>query len=340
MLLKSFQELAAASAPIMNGHLGSKLSFSGKLLLASIALAAVAAPLAVGLVNAPPVRAQEPQTTAAPAPAFDQVSIKLSNPTDNQSHLEIQPFLFVQTNATVKSLIAFAYEVQEFQLSGAPDWVGLERFDIEVRWKESPNAAGRLVASPASPPPADAQFIAVGSATSTVLPPPPSPLPPGAMATHLRPFQLQTMLQTLLAERFNLKLSHESRDLPVYNLVVADTGSKLTPALSSPAPPVAPSGRPTVTVRSAVRNGDHEFALTNAAPAVFADLLSQKLGRQVVDKTGLKGQFDITIQWAKGETEPDSISSAMEEQLGLKIEPDQGPVEVLVVEQIEKPATD
>jgi bla regulator protein BlaR1 len=322
---------------IMNGHLGIRLSLAGKLALAVIGLAAVSVPIAVGIVNAAPVRAQEPETAAAPAIAFDEVSIKASNPGDNQSRMEILPGSFVATNATLKTVIALAYGVQEYQLAGIPDWVNSEKFDIEARWKESPGDAAALVAHLAS---ADAQFVATGSSSSNVTPPPPPPLPPAAIATHLRPFQLQTMLQKLLAERFNLRLNHESREMPVYNLVVAESGSKLTRTPSSPSSPVAPSGKAMISVRSGMREGNHELMFTNTSPAVFADLLSQQMGRKILDKTGLTGQFDITFEWGKGESEPDQIAAALEQQLGLKIEPDQAPVEVLVIDQVEKPAAD
>jgi bla regulator protein BlaR1 len=322
---------------IMNGHPGIRLSLAGKVALAIIGLAAVSAPIAVGLFNAAPVRAQEPQSAADPAVAFDEASIKASNPGDKESRILTQPGSFVMTSVTLKTVIALAYGVQAYQLAGLPDWVNTEKFDIEAHWKESPGVAPALVANP---PSGDLQFVATGSSNSTVAPPPPPPLPPGAAAIHQRPFQLQIMLQKLLADRFNLRLSHESRDLPVYNLVVADTGSKLTPTPSSPPPPVAPSGKSMITVRAGMQSGNHELMFTNTSPAVFADLLSQQLGRKVLDKTGLTGQFDITLQWGNGESEPEQISAALEDQLGLKIEADQAPVDVLVIDQVERPAAD
>lgn len=322
---------------IMNGHLGIQLSIAGKLALAVIGLAAVSVPVAVGIINAAPVRAQEPTPAAAPAVAFDEVSIKASMPGDSQSRIGIQPGSFVATGVALKTVIALAYGVQEYQLAGLPDWAGTAKFDIEIRWKETPGAAAALVAGLRS---GDTQFYATGSSNSSVAPPPPPPLPPGAAATHTHPFQLQTMLQKLLAERFNLKLNHEPREMPVYNLVVSDNGSKLTPTPSSPPPPEAPSGKSMITVHSGMRSGNQELMFTNTSPAVFADLLSQQIGRKVLDKTGLTGQFDITLEWGKGESEPDHISAALEDQLGLKIEPDQAPVDVLVIDQVEKPATD
>jgi bla regulator protein blaR1 len=322
---------------IMDGHLGIRLGLAGKLALAVIGLVAVSAPIAIGIFNAAPVRAQEPESAAEPAVAFDEASIEASDPGDKESRILTQPGSFVVTSVTLKTVIALAYGVQGYQLAGLPDWVKSEKFDIEARWKEPAGGDAALVANP---PSGDLQFVASGSSNSSVAPPPPPPLPPGAAAIHQRPFQLQAMLQKLLADRFNLRLSHESRDLPVYNLVVADTGSKLTPTPSSPQPPVALSGKSMITVHSGMRSGNHELMFTNTSPAVFADLLSQQLGRKVLDETGLTGQFDITLQWGNGESEPDQISAALENQLGLKLESDQAPVDVLVIDQVERPVAD
>lgn len=346
---------------IMSGHLGIQLGLAGKLALAMIGLTAISAPIAVGVFNAAPVRAQEPETTAEPTIAFDEVSIKTSAPGDGRSQIETRPGTFIATNTTLKMVIALAYGVQEYQIAGVPDWVNTERFDIDARWKEpsgadaaalaahrfsaqevpeqsDPKQAGAVNAGPVQS--GNTEFVATGSSGSNAMPPPPLPLPPGAVAMPLRPVRLQTMLQKLLAERFSLRLNHEPRELPVYNLVVSDGGSKLTPTPSSPAQPVTPNGKAMITVRTAERNGKHELMFTNTSPAVFADLLSQQLGRKVLDKTGITGQFDITFQWGNGEVEPDQVSAAMEEQLGLKIEADQAPVDVLVVDQVERPATD
>jgi uncharacterized protein (TIGR03435 family) len=332
---------------IMSGDLGIQLGLAGKLALAVIGLAAIAAPTAVGVFNAAPVRAQEPEITAKPAVAFDEVSVKVSNPDENQSRFEIQPGSFVATGVALKTVIALAYGVQEYQLAGVPAWVNTEKFDIDARWKEPPDAAAilaghaPLASTVAGPPRSDAQFVATSSSNSNVTPPPPPPLPPGPAATRLGPLQLETMLRKLLAERFNLKVNREPREMPVYNLVIADSGSKLTPTPPrSPAQTVTLNEKTMISVRASEQNGKHELMFTNISPAIFADELSQQVGRKVLDKTGLTGQFDVTFEWVNGESGPDQISAALEEQLGLKIEPDQAPVDVLVIDQVERPLAD
>jgi uncharacterized protein (TIGR03435 family) len=146
------------------------------------------------------------------------------------------------------------------------------------------------------------------------------------------------MLQTLLAQTFNLKFSRETRDLPIYNLVVAPSGSRLTPTPSSPPPPVAPSGKPMISVRVGITNGNLEFAAKGGSSAVLAALLSEQLHRKIVDKTGLAGQYDIDFHLPQGQSAAQDFSAALEDQLGLRLEPAQAPVDVLVVQQVEKPA--
>jgi bla regulator protein blaR1 len=313
---------------IMNRQLGSSLTLRGKLTLAALAVAAVAAPIAIGVYNSPQVSAQEQQSTK-PALAFDQATVRPGNPSDSNTSMQIQPGIFIEKNASLTSLIAFAYGVHDYQVTGLPAWADTDRFDIDASFKESPGAPKILMGS------SDSVEISGGSSAA----PPPPPPPPGAMPMHLGTGQLQAMLKTLLAERFNLKLSPQTQNLPVFDLVVASSGAKLTPTSSSA--DVSESGKslPLVQVRSSFNSGGHELMVSNASPLVLADLVSQQLNRQVVDKTGLKGLYDIMIHWPQGQT-PEDIGAAIEDQLGLKLEPGQGPVKVLVINQVEKPTAD
>jgi len=308
---------------IMNQQLGNNLSIGGKLLLAAIGLAAISAPVAVGVFNAPQLRAQQPQTVAAPAIAFDAVSVRPSTAVGDNTGILAEPNKFTATGATVQSLISFAYGVQDYQVLGAPDWIGADHYDIDATWKDP---AGSEAGMAEMPPPLSPRPPASASGTRNIV------------AIRLGGGQLHGMLQTLLAQKFNLKFSRETRDLPIYNLVVAPSGSRLTPTPSSPPPPVAPSGKPMISVRVGITNGNLEFAAKGGSSAVLAALLSEQLHRKIVDKTGLAGQYDIDFHLPQGQSAAQDFSAALEDQLGLRLEPAQAPVDVLVVQQVEKPA--
>jgi len=227
----------------------------------------------------------------------------------------------------LRELIRFAYDLKsDAQLTGEPSWVNSDRFDIEAKDDE-----------------AQAQVS--------------SKLPPPEIAKQMR-----LMVQSLLADRFGLKVSHATKELPVYALVVARGGPRLTPTT---APPIAPPGDLPPGSDSAKKpfnrgimmkgNGD----LTGmAAPiAMLADVLSRQpeLGNRLVqDKTGLTGDYDWTLKWTPasmdssssadgaappaGDPSTPSLFTALQEQLGLKLESTKGPVDGLVIDHVEKPS--
>jgi uncharacterized protein (TIGR03435 family) len=313
---------------IMNCQLGSNLKLRGKLTLAALTIAAVATPIAIGVYNPSQVSAQETQT-AKPTITFDHATVQPSNPSDSNSSMQIQPGVFVQKNVSVTSLIAFAYGIHEYQVTNLPSWADTDRFDIDASWKDAPGTPTVTMEGSSS--------IEISSAGPQ--PPPPPPPPPGVTPIHLGPGQMQEMLKTLLAERFNLKLTPESRVQPVFDLLVASSGSKLTPNSSAPVSAEPGKSMPIVQVKSSFTAGNHELMVSNASPAVLADLLSQQLNRKVVDKTGLTGLYDISVHWQKGQS-ADDMSASIEDQLGLRLESDQAPVKVLVIDQLEKPAAE
>jgi uncharacterized protein (TIGR03435 family) len=212
-------------------------------------------------------------------------------------------------NVTLKTLIAFAYQLQEYRILGGPGWVSSDRFNVEAK------AADR-----ATPPE-----------------------------------QLKLMLQSLFADRFKLAVHREIKESNVYNLVVAKGGPKIklsadqTPTdINGPAPAGAGPNH------GAIRLGAGSM-IGNAVPlSRFANLLSQRLDRVVIDKTNLTGRFDIRLQWTSdlGENplsptglplpaelgDAPSIFVAIQEQLGLKLEAAKGPVEFLVIDHVEKPS--
>jgi len=140
--------------------------------------------------------------------------------------------------------------------------------------------------------------------------------------------QTLLMMQALLADRFALKAHHETRDLPIYVLTVAKGGLKMKKTA-----PVATGGD--------ANYGNGNISARSLPMDVLAMNLSSTMGRVIVNKTGLEGGYDFTLEYAPegadaSDTRP-SIFAALEEQLGLKLEPARGPVDVIVIDRIERP---
>ncbi len=285
-----------------------------KLLLGAIGFAAIAGPLLFGLMMGPQVRAQSaqaPQAAASPSPAplptFDVASIKKSTSGELPWGPDFKPGRFIERAQTIILAIAVAYSVYPLRIYGAPGWVNTEKYDIEA--KESEATAEEL----AKLPPAQAME------------------------------KQALMLQSLLAERFGLKVSHQTKDLPVFALVVAKGGPKfheVKPDDKSPDLPWGPG----------------QFTLRNSSMAILVTVMTNQMNRMVIDQTGLKGNYDFTVQWRKDQTmsgmprggDPGSdgapldspgpsFSTALQEQLGLKLESTKAPVDVIVIDHIDRP---
>jgi len=136
------------------------------------------------------------------------------------------------------------------------------------------------------------------------------------------------MVQALLADRYHLKLHQEARVLPAYDLILAKGGSKLQPSQSG---------------AKNIGTGRNHFNGQGLTTDLIAEQLSQFAGRVVVDKTQLTGRYDLKLQWTPDdetptENSPPSLFTAIQEQLGLKLEPAKEPVPVLIVDHIELPS--
>jgi uncharacterized protein (TIGR03435 family) len=216
---------------------------------------------------------------------------------------------FRARNVTVRLLLRTAYRIQDSQLTGGPDWLDSDRFDIVAKTD--------------------------GTASSD---------------------QLSSMLQALLADRFKVMIHKETRERSIYALVVARNGA-LGPRLQRrdcvpaalPATPAAsqelPCGR--------IMTGSGEVTFRGAPMSQIAEGLSGYVGRVVADRTGLSGNYDLTLQWTperlpNANQQPGSdvpaidpnglsIFTAVQEQLGLKLQPAQGTVNVLVIDRVEHP---
>jgi uncharacterized protein (TIGR03435 family) len=300
-----------------------RLSAAKRLLLSAALFLAVAGPMAFGVLTAPPLAAQ----IAAPFandPTFEAISVKPNRSGDGRVMLGVQPGgRFTATNVPLKMLLRQAYNVQDFQVVGGPDWLGSDRFDVVAKAPEE-----------------------------------------GLNFESVRP-----MLRSLLADRFKLKVHDETRQMPIYALVKARSDGALGPALK-------PSSMDCAAFVGGRRGGGPPPALPQPGQAVdcgfiigigkmsvggmpieqLARALSPMVGRIVLDKTGLTGNYSYEFTYSpeqivglppllNGEAvtvDPNtpSIFTALQEQLGLKLDSDRGSVGVLVVDSAEQPTAD
>ena len=311
-------DLKKRMVQIMTDRVVRKLTFARKLLLWAAACLAIALPISLGLFNATASRAETP---LAGTPKFQNVSIKSHVEATNGVTMTkmmmimkpVKPGEFMGMDVTgisLHGLIQTAYRIQETQLTGEPDWAKTARYDIK-----------------ATVDPAVAQQIQ-------------------QLNEKQREVVTQGMMQQLLSDYFKVTVHQESIDLPVYELVVGDGGTKLQA-----------TGDMAMT-----RMNIGEIDSKGAPMTILTTQLSQRLGRTVVDKTGLTGKYAFTLRWTPDADELARIHAAglsakqsedvsttptaaapplitaVQEQLGLKLQPMTTRVPVLVVDHAEQPA--
>ena len=270
------------------------------------------------------VQVQDPATL----PSFDVVSVKENKSGDMVQGSRRQPGRIVITNVPLRLSIINFFGLQPQQLVGGPDWIDSTRYDII------------------------AQFSGEMPVTE-----------PGTVGP------LQLMMQRVFAERFKLAVHTETREIPAYELRLARSdrtlGSKLKPAVTDceavmnamlksareggPPPtagPQLPDGRPACGMRFGSGN---RLVAGGTSMAALARSMSNQAGRIIVDKTGLIGGFDLELEFTPdpsaaggqpagvSETNLPSLFTALQEQLGLKLVPERTPVEVLVIDRVERP---
>lgn len=277
-------------------------------------LLALVLPVAVSIMAAVQVHGQILHATV-PLPSFEVATIKPSRP-GAPGTISLGPKgadRFLGMNVTAKDLIEFAYTIDDDrQVVGLSGWMLSKRYDIDAK---------------------------VGDAEVAAM----SKLP-----LSYNPYRF--MQQALLMDRFKLKVHFETKELPIYVLVVAKGGPKLKASEMNPAHPAEPL-KP-----GSLRLGPGEAAAVGATTEMLAEVLERQSevgnapggrGRMVVDKTNLSGLFDWTLHWTpwqdlgSGElsnSKGPSMFTALQEQLGLKLEPAKGKVEVLVIDHIEFPS--
>jgi uncharacterized protein (TIGR03435 family) len=254
-----------------------------------------------------------------PSPQFEVASIKPGPPPDLRGmRVSIRggpgtedPGFFRCENCGISGLISQAFDIRDYQLSG-PDWMQNTRFDVSAK-------------------------IAPGTTKE----------------------QFRLMLQNLLADRFKMTFHRDKKEMAVLSLVVTKNGPKFkeskaaeavadddAPRQSGPAKkdangfPILPPGKgqsmAIMNNRAAVRAGEESMP-------DFAEMMSNQLRQPVVDATGLKGRYDISMTWVPGDSADNpgpTIYAALQEQLGLKLESKKGSVDIVVIDHMEKIPTE
>jgi uncharacterized protein (TIGR03435 family) len=292
-----------------------------------------------GLRGFASVRAQSSSSTRTGGDdaVFEVASIKTNKSGDNRIGVGFAPGgRFRATNVPLRELIAAAYGAAQplatFQITGGPKWIESDRFDVIAK------APGDPQPGPNGPPPV-----------------------------------MFAMLRNLLVDRFQLAVHRETKEMPIYALVLARTDGKPGPQLhpaatdcaalmaaarargGAPPQPPAPGERMPCGMRMFPGN----FSGGASSMAQITNALARFVNRTVVDRTGLTGNYDLDLQWTPEQMPPGrggdspgappipaidpngpSIFTAVQEQLGLKLDAARGPVDVLVIDRAEHPAED
>ncbi len=241
----------------------------------------------------------------APRPAFDEFEVAAIKPTTLEwpaggRFMRMQTVhQFVARNYTLRVILAAAFNLTPRAVSGGPSWVDSDRFDILAK--------------------------APGEVRPTT-------------------YEQMAMLRKLLTDRFKLTFHREKKEFAIYALTISRNGSKLMTSTPDPSPEGAPPLVFSLSAKGAT------LAARDASMGEFTWVMQRSaLDRPVVDQTGLLGRYDFDLEWAPDETqfdgnvpprnsdEPD-LFAAMQQQLGLRLEATKGPIDALVIDQVQKPS--
>lgn len=259
----------------------------------------------------------EGQAPAADLPAFEVVSIRPRTGDTRPGGIPNTPERFVRPNVSVVQLIEYAYDVRSFQILDVPGWAGSDRFEVSAKAEEAVPQA-----------------------------------------------QMRLMVQRLLADRFGLRVRRETREMDTYELVTARRDGRLGEKMRTTDRDCAPiidagnvrprdgDGPPPCGWFVALLNGFARLRLTGIRVPRFATVLEPMAARKIVDRTGLEGTYDIELDFlpeagllglpipnatALQQSDIPPLTTAIQDQLGLKLDPKRGPVEVVLIDGVQAP---
>jgi uncharacterized protein (TIGR03435 family) len=292
----------------MNKERGTTAKFR-KRLVTALGVAAVAGLGVLQMANAQLIRAKD----GVPLPAFDVASVKPNNSGSRSTSVWSRDARFSVENLSLLQIVKIAFGTKsDAQVTGGPAEILRSRYDIEAKIDEE-------------------QFTKMK-----------------ALSSEDRRLQIDLMLQALLADRFHLEVKFETKELPVYALVLAKGGPKFHPAVTA-------SGHPNLNSHSDAKKVEASGSEDNALDGLTRLLSAQsEVGdRLVINKTGLSGKYDWSLHWTRENNDAvapgggasqaavdtegsgPQLFTALEEQLGLKLKPEKDEVETIVINRLE-----
>jgi uncharacterized protein (TIGR03435 family) len=245
----------------------------------------------------------EPSANAK-TPAYDVVVIKPNKSGSGSISANTDEDTYTATNVSLKMIMQNAYDIKLDLIFGLTGWADTARFDVQAK--------------------------IVDMSEETI--------------KKLTPDERRAMLRQLLEDRFQLKVHKQIETLPVYEMVIAKSGLKLK-EVEPPRPDSEIDEHKTLDgiERGNMRMGSTQLFAHDVGLSLLTSVLSHQLRRTVLDKTGLRGKYDLALNWSTDDPAASSDSSApvlftaLEEQMGLKLQPTKGAVETLVVDHVEMP---
>jgi uncharacterized protein (TIGR03435 family) len=319
---------------IMRHDIPGRLSAWRKLFLAATGVAVIVGPIVVGALNAPRLRAQS-QAIDAKGPTFEVASVKPNRSGERGRLFRFPPGgQFTATNMQLRDLIRFAYGLQEFQISGGPNWVDSDHFDIVAKAEGNP-----------APEQVRLMMRALLAERFKL-----------TVHNELKELPIYALVVANRDGKLGSQLQRSGADCVPMRPPPGGTLPPLPSAAAGPPRPPDPNGPP----RCGAMFGPARITAREMTMTQLANGLTMLVRRVVIDRTGLSGGFDLDVDFTPDQMPPagqaqvppgapplpsidpngPSIFTALQEQLGLKLDPRRGPVDVLVIDRVEHPTED